>query len=94
MSSEPYTAVVAASLASEAVTELLRYAREGNGLPNHPFGTQDPVVELAQAIEIAAKIERDGMASLEGQNWAEEIGMLEQLIAACNKFVFDWTGTI
>lgn len=92
MSFEQNAAVVAAGLASEAVTELLRYAREGYGLPSHPFGTQDPVVELAQAIVATAEIERDGLAALQGHDWAVEIGMLGQLVNACTKFVRDWTG--
>ena len=85
-------AVTAASCASEAVTELLRYAREGDGLPHHPFGTQDPTVELAQALVTAATIERDGLAALPDQNWSAEMRLLNELIGTCSAFVADRAG--
>lgn len=85
------TVVTAASCASDAVAELLRYAREGDGLPGHPFGTQDPTVQLVQALIATARIERDGLAAKDGDAWQGEIWLLNELIGACESFVTDWS---
>lgn len=85
-------ALTAANLTSNATTELLRFASDGNGLPNHPFGTQDPTVELAKALIASAGIERDGIETAHGTEGATEVTALTELIAACRKFVDDWGG--
>lgn len=96
MSEVSTKAVTAASQASEAVSELLRFAREGNGLPHHPFGSQEPTVELAQALYACIEIELTGAEALQGsdpQEWrATEIDTFGEMMAACNRFVSDLTG--
>lgn len=49
-------AIAAASQASEGVAELLRYAREGDGSMNSPFGI-DCVEQLLDAAKMAMEIE-------------------------------------
>lgn len=84
-------ALRAANLSSRATTELMRFGSEGNGLPNHPFGTQDPTVELAKALTASARIERKGMAAQSESDWAAEIEALSTLIVACEAFISDWS---
>ncbi|GAM04840.1 hypothetical protein [Novosphingobium sp. MBES04] len=89
MSYETTIAVGAASSASRAVAELLRFAQGGEGLPGLPFGTQDPTVELVHAIVSSAEIERDGLRALPGNGWDNEICALGALIDACTRFIAD-----
>lgn len=49
-------AIAAASQAAEALAELLRYAREGDGSMSGPFGT-DAVEQLLDAAKMAMEIE-------------------------------------
>lgn len=51
--------VVAAHLAAEATSELLRFHREGPQLLGGPFGDVDVCTNLAEALLIAARIQRD-----------------------------------
>ncbi|AMS41206.1 hypothetical protein [Aminobacter aminovorans] len=49
-------AIAAASQAADALAELLRYAREGDGSMSGAFGT-DVVEQLLDAAKMAAEIE-------------------------------------
>ncbi len=79
-------AVVAAQAASSAAAELLRYFREGAAC-NRPFGLEDPIAELADALAIAIKIESDFLD--QQPCYAEELSHLGQLLAAVRKWQSD-----
>lgn len=53
----PEAAIIAAAQASEACTELLRYAREGGFSDRHAFGDAEPAEKLAEALKLAIEIE-------------------------------------
>ena len=78
--------LAAAHAASSASTELLRYAREGASC-NRPFGLEDPVAELADALRLAISIEAPFLA--EQPCYAEECEQLAQLAAAVAKWQSD-----
>lgn len=84
-------ALSAANHTSRATSELLRYGTEGDGLPGHPFGMQDPTVELAKALIASALIESEGIKAIHGTHWSAEVSALAELVGACRKFVGDWT---
>lgn len=86
-----HPAVVAAAQASDAVSELLRYAREGEAMEGWPFGEAEPVKKLAEAIAVAGEIELDGM-NVKAAAWQEDREMLGQLIAAARRFIEGWEG--
>ena len=79
-------AVAAAQAASSAAAELLRYFREG-ATCNRPFGIEDPVAELADALDIVIEIESDFLEQQPG--YAEELSQLGQLLAAVRKWQSD-----
>lgn len=83
-------ALKAASYTSRATSELLRYGTDGNGMPGHPFGTQDPTVELAQALITAAIIEQHKVEAIHGTEWSDESLALNALVAALDQFLADW----
>lgn len=56
MTEEQRVAMIAAEAATIAASELLRFAREG-AASNRPFGLEDPVAQLAEALQKAIRIE-------------------------------------
>ncbi|KPH66353.1 hypothetical protein [Novosphingobium sp. ST904] len=79
-------AMLAASLASDATTELLRFNLEGP-ICNWPFGDAAPIEKLAEALLHAGRLE---VQILEAQPMATEYrDGLGQLAAACVKFLED-----
>lgn len=77
-------ATLAASLASDATAELLRFHLEGPRC-NWPFGDADPLQKLAEAILHAARIEA---TMLECQpSAADYLSSLNQLAGAASKFL-------
>lgn len=76
-------AIAAASQAAEAIAELLRYTREGDGSMAGPFATE-VVEQLLDAAKIAAEIE----------GWPEgsgpESGERAQVYAAVASFLEGW----
>lgn len=74
--------VIAAHLAAEATSELLRFTREGPQLLGGPFGDVDVCTNLAEALLIAARIQRDH---------AEPDEDLNQLTGALERYL-EWVG--
>ncbi|GGZ02429.1 hypothetical protein [Novosphingobium colocasiae] len=85
----PANALIAAAQASEAVAELLRFHREGPNWPA-PFGDIEVTCKLAEALKLAAEIERDSLH--DGAAFDEEREALGQLIHACGNFIEGWAG--
>lgn len=84
-------AIVAASQASEAVAELLRFAREGAHSQTSPFG-EEVVAKLAESLKLALDIE-DGLqadqATYLDDDEIEQLGNLKIAVAA---FLEGWVG--
>jgi len=74
--------VVAAHLTADALAELLRFHREGPQLLGGPFGDIDVCANLAEALLIAARIEREHAGPDEDRN---------QLTGALECFL-EWEG--
>lgn len=74
--------ITAAHLAAEATSELLRFTREGPQLLGGPFGDVDVCTNLAEALLIAARIQRDH---------AEPDEDLNQLTGALERYL-EWVG--
>ncbi|MBE1208154.1 hypothetical protein [Aminobacter carboxidus] len=72
-------AIAAASQAADALAELLRYAREGDGSMSGPFGT-DVVEQLLDAAKMAAEIE----------GWPNRDEERDQVYGALVKFLEGW----
>lgn len=72
----------AAHLTAEATSELLRFHREGPQLLGGPFGDVDVCSNLAEALLIAARIQRDH---------AEPDEDLNQLTGALERYL-EWEG--
>lgn len=82
-------ALVAAAQGSEAVTELLRYHREGPQAYS-AFGDVDVVELLAEAVLHAGRIAINHLAETEhNREYRDEIG---QLTAAAARFIDGWAG--
>ena len=79
-------AMVAAEAATIAAAELLRFAREGASC-NRPFGLEDPVAQLAEALEKAIGIETPFLAAQ--PCYAEEREQADQLASAIRKWQSD-----
>tara|TARA_B100000678_G_scaffold61754_2_gene50076 strand:- start:126 stop:401 length:276 start_codon:yes stop_codon:yes gene_type:complete len=79
------SAIVAAESASDAVSELIRYAREGNHAGKWPFSEGDPVCALADALARAAAIE--GAAYSADPSTAPDAQHYDALIRACRDFL-------
>lgn len=90
MADKSRLALIAAHSASAALAELLRFAREGNTSLGHPFDDVNAVAQLAEAAAIMAEIEQEDLRERE-EGWADDIEMLGQLVAACRKFLVDWS---
>lgn len=85
--SAQHQAIVAAHLTSDALAELMRFAREGASHTGHLFVEIEPVSMLAEALTIVAEMERE---SLDPRTWSEERQQLGQLVAGLQKFRSDW----
>ncbi|SFG09131.1 hypothetical protein SAMN05518801_10774 [Novosphingobium sp. CF614] len=83
------SALIAAHQASEAVTELLRYHREGPHAYS-AFGDVDIVEKLAETVLLAGRIAIDELAD-DGylREYRDELG---QLTAAAARFIDGWAG--
>ncbi|MBV2147916.1 hypothetical protein KRZ98_06375 [Sphingobium sp. AS12] len=83
------SAIVAAAQASEAVSELLRFAREGNYTEASPFN-DEVVAKLAEALKLAIGIDDTPHKSC----WldANELALFANLRAAAVAFLEGWAG--
>ena len=79
-------AMIAAEAATIAAAELLRFAREGASC-NRPFGLEDPVAQLAEALEKVIGIEAPFLG--DQPCYAEERQQAEQLASAIRKWQAD-----
>lgn len=83
-------AMIAAEAATIAAAELLRFAREGASC-NRPFGLEDPVAQLAEALRGAIGIEDPFLA--EQPCYGEERDAAAQLNAHLAKWQSDTGAT-
>jgi hypothetical protein len=90
MSDEPLSeerrkelAICAAAQAAEAVTELLRYAREGAWLNSEFHPDVEPLEKLCDAAKMVAEIVSDE---------PDPDGDRNQLAGALKKFLCGWVG--
>lgn len=79
-------ALIAAEAATSASAELLRFAREGDGW-NRPFGLENPLEQLVEAVRKTAEIEYDFLDQIPGLD--DERSSTGQLIAAVAKWQSD-----
>lgn len=82
-------ALIAASQASEAVHELLRFYQEGPA-SDRAFGDVEVVSKLAEALKLACNIECDLLAPF--PHAQEEHGEVNRLAGACANFIEGWAG--
>ncbi|MER8990442.1 hypothetical protein [Mesorhizobium sp. M0678] len=83
LSKKQALALAAASQASEAVAELLRYAREGEWLNSEFHPDVEPLEKLCDAAKLAAEIISDE---------PDPDGDRNQLAGALEKFISGWGG--
>lgn len=91
MTEERATALLAAAQASEATTELLRFAREGE--QNDCFAFDGEVMEkLAEALKLAIDLELPRMAVAQQRFSGDEDGReaVTMLHAALVSFIEGW----
>ena len=91
MSDEREMAIAAASQASEAVVELLRFAREGEHSAEFAF-EEEAVAKLADALKIALGIEASRLPACVdrfGED-QESADLLNQLQGALTRFLEGW----
>ena len=81
-------AIVAAAQASDATSELLRYAREGAYGQRSAFGETEPTPKLAEALMLSIEIELAEDKILDD----DERESLDQLKAAAARFIEGWMG--
>ena len=86
MTEQERTALAAASQATEASAELIRFAREGASWPG-PFGEVEVIEKLADALKLALEVERDA-----GTADAITIEDRGQLYAAVSRYLERWVG--
>lgn len=86
MTEDQRKAMIAAEAATIAAGELLRFAREG-AAGKRPFGLEDPVAQLAEALQKAIQLEEPALA--ERACDAEEREHAAQLEAAIAKWQAD-----
>lgn len=82
-------AILAAAQGSEAVCELLRFAREGGYTDASPFN-DDVVAKLAEALKLSIDIEW----TPEKASWLDEDerALIANLKAAVDAFLEGWAG--
>lgn len=83
-------AIIAASQASEALSELLRYISEGPDSARSPFGETDVVAKLAEALKLSLEIE--GHPRPDTYLDEDELAILERLKATVTDFLAGWAG--
>jgi hypothetical protein len=81
-------AILAVVAASDAIASMANYVNEGPTLPEWPFGEAEPMAKLTEALIRTAEIELEAYCSA---GFADEDEQIGQLIAACRKFIKDWT---
>ena len=82
------SAFIAAHVAIEAASELMRFKSEGFVNGYHPFGDPEPVAQLAEALLRTARIEADHFPQVDKEDQEYREG-LNQLAAACASFLSD-----
>jgi hypothetical protein len=82
-------AIIAASQATEATGELLRFVREGAHSDRSPFDVE-VVGKLAEALKLSLDIE--GHPQPDTYLDAEELALLADLTAALSAFLEGWVG--
>jgi hypothetical protein len=83
-------AIVAASQASEALAELLRFISDGAHNERSPFGETDVVAKLAEALKLSLDIE--GHPRPDTYLDADELALLSGLKDATDAFLEGWAG--
>lgn len=83
------TSLIAATQASEAVAELLRFHREGPQAYS-AFGDIEVVEKLAEAIVHAGRTHLEHLG--DGDHMHEYREALGQIIHACANFIEGWAG--
>lgn len=83
-------AQAAAHRAVSAADELLRYATEGPNWPE-PFGTEEPVELLADALKMALELARDHAAD-GGRDPREYDHARARLLGEVSRYLEDWAG--
>ena len=83
-------AIVAAAQASEATTELLRFAREGEHSVRSAFGETDVIGKLTEALSLALDIDAPDPANTHLDD--DEMALLADLKASCARFIEGWVG--
>lgn len=80
-------AIVAAAQASEACTELLRYAREGGFSVHAAFSEAEPVEKLTEALKLTIELRLgdDPIAT-------DERSKLDELHGMLTDFIEGWAG--
>ncbi|WP_374414261.1 hypothetical protein [Novosphingobium colocasiae] len=86
MANDSNHALIAASQASEAVAELLRFHREGPQAWS-AFGDIEVVCNLAEALKLACEIEAYHLPDHHAPVLSSELG---QLAAACACYIERW----
>lgn len=83
------SAIVAAAQASNAVSELLRFAREGSYTEASPFN-DEVVAKLAEALKLAIDIDDTPHKS----RWlnADELALFANLKTVVTAFLEGWAG--
>lgn len=81
--------LIAASQASEAVHELLRFYQEGPA-SDRAFGDVEVVSKLAEALKLACDIECHFLADF--PHAKEEHGEVSRLGGICANFIEGWAG--
>lgn len=92
MTEQQPLAIAAAAQASEATTELLRYAREGAHSDCFAFA-DEVMTKLADALKLAIAIERPHLPIAAGKFGQDEeaMGALTDLHAALERFLEHWS---
>jgi hypothetical protein len=80
-------ALAAASQATEAAAELIRFVREEGTEDQRPAPFEPGDVEVAEKLADALKMTLEAMA--EAMAFTDEHG---QLLAACDRFLDGWVG--
>ncbi len=83
-------AIIAASQASDALAELMRFISEGPHSERSPFGETDVVAKLSEALKLTLEIE--GHPRPGTYLDSDELALLTGLKAATDAFLAGWMG--
>jgi hypothetical protein len=83
-------AIIAASQASDATAELLRYISEGPYSDRTPFGETDVVAKLAEALNLSLDLEGEPRPDTHLDD--DELALLANLKIAVSSFIAGWVG--